>query len=97
MAPKTANSKIFRWGQHFVKFQRLCLIFGGTRYKGHVCPAQIGIDQSNNQNGACKPEIELAFDRNNKFLKFQPIFSGGRQSKVKLDRIGHPRKHVVLM
>jgi len=35
------------------------------------------------QNGVCRPEIEIAFDRNNIFVKFQgyTYIFGGAQSK----------------
>jgi len=39
----------------------------------NVCPTQIVNDQRKKQNGACKPEIEIASDRNKIFAKFQRL------------------------
>ena len=58
--------------------------FSGTPNPKNVCPTQIDNDHRKKQNGACKPEIEIAYDRNKIFAKFQRLylyFRGAPDSK----------------
>jgi len=51
--------------------------FSGAPNPKDVCPTQIGNDHhKKKQNGACKPEIEIASDRirNKIYVKFQRLY-----------------------
>jgi len=65
MAPKTGNGKTFCRNNIFVKFQPLYLHFRG-RPIHRTCPTHMMFTV---KNGACKPEIEIASDKNKIFVK----------------------------